>query len=298
VKEWSLCGAAIFARVHERPPGGGAAGRRRRPKERPTVEAMRRVNERNAERKVQRLLHANFGPGDGFVTLTTDDAHRASCLADAQRIARNFVARLGRWYKRRGLVLKYLYVLEQGKSGRWHMHVVVNGGPTSLELRRIWGMGDVNRKDLWEPETYGELASYLVKEKAGADWRRGNKGRRSFSRSQNLVDPPPVRERARASEIADPAPHPGFYVDPGSVWRGVNPATGRAYVSYVELPVLPEPGRAYSVERFAETAEAYRRKRGRAWIEDGAARWLRRALAGGAQVELDIEALLEGRGGP
>ena len=46
------------------------ANKQRGKKEKPTAEEMKKVNERNAEAKLRRLINANFGYGDYHLVLT------------------------------------------------------------------------------------------------------------------------------------------------------------------------------------------------------------------------------------
>lgn len=295
-----MAGAVIFARIHQAPPKRG--GRRRKPHEKPTVASVLAVNRRNMVRRIQRLVCANFGPGDGWLSLTFDDAHLPAGYEDAKRLSTNFIRRLQRRHRKRGMELKYIYALCQGrKSGRWHLHIIVNGGVGGLELRRLWGMGDANRKDLYPDGNYTGLAEYMVKPEEREDFAEGAGGREkyrhAYASSLNLVDPPPVRDSVKQAEFDDPAPQPGFYIDKDSVYEGVNPISGRAYKSWVELPLLPEPGappERSALPDIERTWLKYKRKRKRSAMPDGARAWLRQELKDRVQVELDIEALFGG----
>ena len=101
-------------------------------------EEMERLNERNARRKLMRLINANFSgaAGDLFVTLT-----HAQPVDEAQaaKEERNVLLRIARARERKGLdALKYIAITEC-QSGRWHHHLIINGGLTLDELRAVWG---------------------------------------------------------------------------------------------------------------------------------------------------------------
>jgi hypothetical protein len=295
VKEWTLAGSVIFVKLHAMP--AKRESRSRKPKEKPSPFRVIEANHRNMVRKVQRLICANFGPGDGFMSLTSDDDHLPKNRADAQRMANNFIARLRRWYRKHGQELRYIYSIEQGKSGRLHIHIIMNGGPTSLELRKIWGMGDANRKDLYESGDYRQLSSYIVKETVETDREERRKFKRAFVPSKNLVDPKPVRDAGRPRDFTDPIPHEGFYIDKDSIYDGVNPITGRMFKAWVELPLLPEPHAPPDrdpIPKILRTASSYFRKRKHDPIPDGTERWIRTHLKGGVQYEFDIDALTLG----
>ncbi|MDD3336774.1 MAG: hypothetical protein PHI98_14890, partial [Eubacteriales bacterium] len=102
-----------------------------------TPEDVEKVNQRNAEKQLMRLICSNFSRrnGDLFVTLT----HSAQLTeAEAMKEERNLIARLERLRARKGLSeLKRIVVTEQ--QGRWHHHIIMNGGITLEELASIWG---------------------------------------------------------------------------------------------------------------------------------------------------------------
>ena len=66
IRETCIAGAVIDRTVKASFPHGGA----RRPKSKPTSEAVRKNNDRIAAKKLTRLINANFMPGDLHVTLT------------------------------------------------------------------------------------------------------------------------------------------------------------------------------------------------------------------------------------
>ena len=109
----------------------------RGPVERDTTEYQEELNSVAAWKKLLRLVLCNFrrAAGDLFVTVT----HRERITeADALREERNLIARLKRLRKRMGLSeLKYIAVTEE--QGRWHTHLILNGGLTLEQLVKVWG---------------------------------------------------------------------------------------------------------------------------------------------------------------
>lgn len=109
---------------------------------RPSRECQKRLNIKNAQRKLTRLMNANFGPGDLLGHFTC--AH-GSTEDQAKRDARNFIDRLRRRAEKKGAELKYIYVIEatgSGESLKYHIHMVVNGGWISRdEMEKVWGKG-------------------------------------------------------------------------------------------------------------------------------------------------------------
>ena len=164
------------------------AGTRRR-RCRPTSAIQARLNQRNAERKLQRILRLNFTEKDLSATLTYRPDAEPEDAEQAQRDVQNCIKRIKRLYRRAGITLKYVYATECGKNGHWHHHIVLTGGVDRDEIERTWGMGYVNSKRL-QPEEDGlaGLSRYVVKE------RRFYK---RWSGSRNLTKPEPIQHDGR-----------------------------------------------------------------------------------------------------
>ena len=113
-------------------------------------EAVRAVNLRNQQKKMRRLVNANFGAGDLFLTLTYDPEQQPADSTAAQRDIRNYLRRLSRRRERLGLPdLKYIYTTEctTGVLGtRYHHHLIVNGGISRDEAESIWKKGNANSR--------------------------------------------------------------------------------------------------------------------------------------------------------
>lgn len=138
-------------------------GKRRKP----TSEMQKRLNQRNSERKLIRLLNTNFTKKDIRFDLTYDDCHYPNSPEDALRQMQNFLRRVKRYrVKHEMSELKYVAVTEIGKkSGRLHHHIVMSGGIDINELAEIWGRGYTTAKPLQFNE-FGivGIAKYLIKE--------------------------------------------------------------------------------------------------------------------------------------
>lgn len=136
-------------------------------KRKPTSETQKRLNQRNAERKLIRLLNTNFTKRDIRFDLTYSDENNPLTAEDAQREMQNFLRRVKRYRKKNGLPeLKYVAVTEIGKrNGRVHHHIVMNGGIDITVLADIWGKGYTSAKPLQFDE-FGivGIAKYLIKE--------------------------------------------------------------------------------------------------------------------------------------
>ena len=159
-----LCGDYMDADIY---PVYQPAGKRRK-KCKPTKEIQKRLNQRNAEKKLTRLIHNNFTEKDLALHLTYKKGEHPEFEEEAQRDLYNFIRRLKRRYSRRGIELKYISCTEYGKrGGRVHHHLVVSGGVERDEIEHLWGKGFANTKRLQfdEDEGIAALAHYMTKER-------------------------------------------------------------------------------------------------------------------------------------
>lgn len=200
----------------------------RRARKAVTREAQRRLNDRNAVRKLVRVVACNFGRGDLMVTLTYGEGWDAvegrHDFTRVQRDVRNFIRRVRSARERAGLdELKYVYSIEgfRGEeaeaseapalpgvleaapevmvrglrvSPRPHVHMILSGGLEREAIEGLWGKGWANCRGL-QPDRYTGLEAisrYMVK-----SWRRergegaspeGYPGKRWYG-SRNLAKP-------------------------------------------------------------------------------------------------------------
>lgn len=174
------------------PPG------KRRRKCRPTSAIQQRLNQRNAERKLERLLNNNFGETDLAIHLTYRDGELPEDEEAAKKNVQNYLRRVKRRYARLGLELKYICVTEIGeKTGRVHHHLVLSGGMDRDELERLWGKGRANADRLQiDDDGLGPLARYITKSR-----RSGSRiTYRRWTGSRNLVRPEPLQYDGRLTQ--------------------------------------------------------------------------------------------------
>lgn len=178
----------------------------RRSRCRPSRECQQRLNQRNAESKIRRLILDNFTERDLEIDLTYG---KPDTPEEAEKDIARFIRKLRKLWKDSGSELKYIIRQEQGKkSGRIHFHMILNAGPfTRDELESLWPHGYANSRRLRLDETgLAGLASYISKE--GKQRRPEELGKRRWNCSRNLHRPSPevsdakVRE-TEARELAD-----------------------------------------------------------------------------------------------
>ncbi len=166
----------------------GIKGEKRNPKQKPTEEAVAKANERAAERKLYRLLVANFTDEDHFLTLTYRKEDRPE-VDESRMILKRFFEKLRKAYRRAGRELKYIITTEwNGKS--IHHHIVISDIPGFEKLiRSAWQYGAARSELLYEDRDYQGLAEYMIKETRETFRDKDNPYRQRYSCSRNLVKP-------------------------------------------------------------------------------------------------------------
>ena len=216
-------------------PKGGKRGKRRRP----MTEVQRRANNRQAERKLRRLVNANFGPGDLHVVLSyarkKGEPYRTR--EEMRKDADSFLRNLRKAFRKAGMVLKYIHVMEVGEKGARHHHLIISHIDSRI-IQACWGgLGRVLISPLDGSGQYRKLAEYLVKysnRTVGTD--AALMGKR-WSCSRNLTRPEPERtvvseRKFFRSEAKVPAALAGkYYVDQETVEKGVY-GDGYGYFRY------------------------------------------------------------------
>lgn len=187
-----------------------------------TPEDMGAVNERNSRKLLNRLIHCNFsGKAGSLLLLLTHDHFLTE--AEAYREERNFIARLNRAREKKGQEpARWIAVTE--KQGRWHHHVILDGGMTLEELKELWGdRGLMSVSPLRDTDTYEELAKYLTeahkppKGKPLEDSLKPErqKGRRRWHASRNLARPVITKKIiGRPPRPGQPTPPKGYRLLP------------------------------------------------------------------------------------
>ncbi len=146
----------------------------RKDKEKPSREAQRNLNDKNAKKRITRLVNANFTSKDLAVTLTYAD-HYLPTEEQARKDVQNFIRRLKRYRKKNGLQdLKYIYVLgcvpegKVTKKVRVHHHLIINEMDRDV-VEGFWDKGRREAKRL-QPDDFGfaGLARYMADQNCGS----------------------------------------------------------------------------------------------------------------------------------
>lgn len=213
---------------------------KRGPKRKRTPEDIERQNKTNREKKVQRLILANFHEGDWHLVLKYKKELRPESLAEAKKQVQKFLADMRKAYKKAGYQFKYIYVTERGKQGACHHHLIIEdiAEPdlnTKKMVLKFWEYGSKAFIPLYEDGEFENLAEYIVKKETKEDAEGC-----TYSRSRNLIVPEPQREVIhRKRWMREPKPEKGWYIVPDSLVNGENPVTGYPYQHYTMRKIDP-----------------------------------------------------------
>ena len=227
-------------------PGNyGAPGVPREKKRKRTPEDIERQNKRNREKKIQRLILANFDIGDWHLVLKYRPGQRPDTYKEAQKQLRNFLSRMRKAYKKAGRPFKYIAVTERGKKGQaLHHHLIIedikaNGINTVELVKELWP-GTRAFIDLYEDGEFANLAEYIVKAETKEEQE---KGKSTYTRSRNLIVPKPRKKiMKRKGWPMEPVPKKGYYIIKDSVVNGINPVTGYPYQHYTMRKIEGDTG--------------------------------------------------------
>lgn len=212
----------------------GAPGKKREKKEKMTPEDVRKQNERNRWRRLQRLILMNFHEGDWHLILKYRPGERPETYEEAKAHRKKFLDRMREAYKRAGILFKWIAVTERGKRGQvLHHHLVIqdirrDGIDTVKLVKKLWTYGSAFFSALYEEGEYEKLAEYIVKAETKEEC-----GWCTYSRSRNLEEPVKKVEDVPRKRWRNPPVAPkGWYVVKDSVYNGENPVTGYPYQHY------------------------------------------------------------------
>lgn len=217
-------------------------GASRNDKVKPTREEQKRVNNKQAEKKLRRLLNANFGYGDYHVVL---DYIREKDKPDRTREEMKqdiavFLRECRKLYKQQGKVFKYIHVMEIGEKGARHHHLVVNKIDVGI-LQQAWykayaGHNRVKVFPLDDSGNYAKLASYLIKYTSKHLQDEDRLQGKRWAASKNLIRPVSTKRviSHRNWFKSEPVAKKGYYVVQDSIEKGVTSAEyyGYGYFRY------------------------------------------------------------------
>lgn len=234
----TVAGKTIITRISDSSRVKTAKGRR--PKSKPTSEAVAKINKINQERELTAKLNATFKPGDWWLTLSNAaGVTLEESMAKIKKLKRN----LQRYCKKRGIPFRMVETVGIGKvKGKVHHHVVMNNEIPLDALTRYWPEDYVFAQPLkgWN---YQRVAKYMLKNAEETKSARG-KFVKSFRCSRQVRKPEPrVEELKRTStfDIESIRPRKGYAIDRDSIRMFEHPIMGTPCLEYIEVSTEPEP---------------------------------------------------------
>ena len=195
-------------------------GEKRAARSRPTSEAQKKVNERRAKRDKQRIIRANFGKGDLWLTFTYKKEERPDSMERAKEDRKNLLDKLRRFLKKEGIEFKYVCVTEIGTLGGVHHHLIMKPCDASI-FSKIWKKGGVHIEYIYS-EDISRLARYMSGDETEEDEKkRHSVVLESWSRSKNLIVPEVKKERIHSRSFSkNPKPEKGYRIE--NLQNGIN----------------------------------------------------------------------------
>ena len=167
---------------------------------RPTAEAMREINDRNARKKFQRMAECNFRAGEDYFLTLTYDGTAPEDKDQCDRDLRNYLSRVNRARKKLGLEkARAMGVIEVGEHGRLHQHLLIEGGLDRDKMEQLWRHGIANCSRIQQSKGgLAALKNYFTKCFDTKKAKRG-KGRHRYFYTRNLRKPKVTESRTRIS---------------------------------------------------------------------------------------------------
>ena len=200
-----------------------------------TTSQQQKINNRNAVLRLGRLINANFGPFDLFITtdyavepvLPNGESDESQALKDQQK----FIRRLREKYRRAGGEnFRYIAVIEKATEKsrkRIHHHIFLPKMSMDAAVS-CWDLGGLNIRRLDAAKDYRALANYLSK-----DPTLGSEHRKRWTQSKNLKKPV-----VKVRRII----YPGDYIEPPQGYKQIidrsywSDITGMSrYIRYVKM---------------------------------------------------------------
>lgn len=207
-----------------------------------TTEEQRKVNKRAAEKKLRRLINENFQEGDTHLVLDYKLSERPEGREGMRVDADDFLKEMRKLYKFLGIPFKYIHVMEIGKKGALHHHLVINTpeGVSQRAITKAWkGRGRTHFNPMDDTGQYAKLAAYLIKQSDGMlkdpDALQGKRWNSSKNlRKPTVIRKEPIKDRGWYNRVAKLPKKlaDSYYLDGDSIQEGIHERTGYTFFSY------------------------------------------------------------------
>lgn len=156
--------------------------------------------------------------------------------------ADDFLKEMRKLYKSLGIPFKYIHVMEIGKKGALHHHLVINTpeGVSQRAITKAWkGRGRTHFNPLDDTGQYAKLAAYLIKQSDGMlkdpDALQGKRWNSSKNlRKPTVIRKEPIKDRGWYNRVAKLPKKlaDSYYLDGDSIQEGIHERTGYTFFSY------------------------------------------------------------------
>lgn len=226
----------------------GAPGAKRQPKKKATKEQIEKVNQYNKEKWARRRLRMYFEVGrDWFLTLTYRKDARPPDMETAKKHFSDFMRKIRKEYRKRGLRLCWIRNIENTPTNNWHIHLAISDIPNEnilVILKKAWPHGRVkDPQQLYEKGELRGLAAYITKnEKTKPEYvpdgvMDHKVTEASYSHSRNMPLPEPDTDLLKRWK-KEPWVKKGFYIDRDTLFEGINKVTGYEYRHYTMIRIV------------------------------------------------------------
>lgn len=202
-----------------------------------TTEGQQKINNKQAEKTLRRLINHNFGAGDYHLILDyiREPGKPDRTPEEMRKDISVFFRECRKIYKAAGKEFKYIHVMEVGDKGSRHHHLVVNKFDVSL-LQQAWykaysGHNRIKVFPLDDSGNYAKLASYLIKYTSKHLHDENRMIGKRWSASRNLKKPITKKKAitARSWFRTEPKARNGYVVLPETVECGITSAEYYGY---------------------------------------------------------------------
>lgn len=159
-------------------------------------QAQKNLNDKNSRKMCERLINENFTDGDVWATLTYSEENIPQSFREADKNMQNYIRRINYRRRKQGLGnTKYIYITERSEKGRWHQHIIMDGGLDLDTIESCWKLGKRNnvRRTQRDEDGLVGMAKYLTKDKAPGKGERQQdaeeKHRKQWRASRGLKKP-------------------------------------------------------------------------------------------------------------
>ncbi len=237
IKKETIVAGNTILRSFKAAPSIRVKGERRQPKMNPTSEAVKKINYKNAVKKLTAILNHNFVDGGWHLTLTySAEPSKQEAKKNLQRFLRNI-----RTYCKKHEIRWQSVSVTEYENHRVHHHVVCSAIDPKI-INHYWKGGWTNLKALDDSGNYYKLAEYLVKETEKTFRQPDAISRRRYNCSRNIEVPEPKVEMVSERQIyQDPVPEDGYDIDWDTVKRYEHTILGIDCLEFIMVSRTAKP---------------------------------------------------------